>query len=104
MNAELESQLRENGICAAYFWAVNCQKCRLFGPTIESASRSKGIALIKIDVGVERDVAVQYDVLSLPTLIFFWKGSERLRLTAGDMTIAEIKKACEEMCRLQENE
>ena len=95
LSTEFESELLDNDASVAYFWSVNCQKCKIFGPIIESIMKTKGIALIKIDVGVEQDVALHYTVLSLPTLIFFRKGREELRLTASSITVAEIDKASE---------
>ena len=98
MKADLELQVRESEVMAAYFWSLKCQKCRIFGPSIESTSKDKGIPLVKIDVGMEKETAVHYDVLSLPTLIFFRKGREALRLTAGSMTREEIKSAFDKLC------
>ena len=92
---EFESLLSEHEIAVAYFWSKNCGKCKLLGPRIESVIKEKRIALYTVDVGAEEEIALQYDVLSLPTLVFFRTGREELRLTSTNVSMAEVEKACE---------
>ena len=92
---EFESKLLGSTVSVVYFWSTNCQICKHFGPSIESTMKRRGIALLKVNVGSEQDVALHYNVLGLPTLIFFRNGLEELRLTASSISIAEIEKACE---------
>ncbi len=94
---KFELELIGKKLTAAYFWADNCPKCKVLGHSIESLMDSKGIVLMKIDVNVERDIALRYDILSLPTVIFFRGDQEELRLTSGKISMREIQKACEEL-------
>lgn len=101
MVTQFESLLSEHEIAAAYFWSKNCGKCKSLGPRIESVIKEKSITLYTVDVGAEEEIALQYDVLGLPTLIFFRTGREELRLTPTTISIAEVEKACETFTRDQ---
>lgn len=90
---ELESALLKNEITVIYFWSPNCSKCKLYGPSIESFSKNKGLTLIKVDTSEEMDVTLKYDVMSLPTVIFFRKGQEKIRVTSANISMAEIEKS-----------
>ena len=100
ISSQFESELLNNELAAAYFWSPNCQKCRLLGPSIESLAKKKGIALVKVDVSIEQSIALQYGVLGLPTLIFFRRGQENLRLTPANISMKEIQEACEQIIGL----
>lgn len=91
----LEPEKADKGVAASYFWSANCQKCKLIGPSLESIMQRKGVVVTKINVSTEQDIALHYNVLSLPTLIFFRNGREELRLTGGDVTIAKVENAWE---------
>jgi thioredoxin 1 len=58
------------------FWATWCGPCRAIAPTIEQvASEFDGRAVVgKVDVDENPDVAMQYGVRSIPTLLFFKNG------------------------------
>lgn len=58
------------------FWATWCGPCRAIAPTIEQvASEFDGRAVVgKVDVDENPDVAMQYGVRSIPTLLFFKDG------------------------------
>lgn len=90
-----ESLLSGHEIAAAYFWSQGCGKCRLLGPRIESVFKEKCIAYYAFDVGAAQELALRYDVLGLPTLIFFRTGREELRLTPGNISVAVVEKACD---------
>ena len=96
-----EALLSGHEIAAVYFWSKNCGKCKLLGPRIESVIKQKGITLHTVDIGAEQEIALHYDVLSLPTLIFFRTGREELRLTPADISIAAVESACETFTRDQ---
>jgi len=58
------------------FWAEWCGPCRMLGPVIEELSREyEGkIKVGKLNVDEAADVAGQYGVMSIPTVIVFNKG------------------------------
>ena len=58
------------------FWAAWCGPCRAIAPTIEQlADDFDGRAKIgKVDVDQNQQTAMQYNVRSIPTLLFFKNG------------------------------
>lgn len=58
------------------FWAEWCGPCRAIAPTIEElADEFEGRAKIgKVDVDENPQTAMQYNVRSIPTLLFFKDG------------------------------
>lgn len=53
-----------------YFSAVWCGPCKMFGPIVDKVSSETGVNIQKIDVDSNRDLTMQYGVMSVPTLIF----------------------------------
>ena len=66
------------------FWAAWCGPCRAVAPTVEAlASEYAGkLKVVKLDVDEAGDVAGQYGVQSIPTLILF-KGGQPVKTVIG---------------------
>lgn len=64
------------------FWAVWCGPCKMLAPTVEElGSELEGKAFVgKVDVDENRELAVKYGVMSIPTVIYFKDGEEVTRL------------------------
>ncbi|MDX1507058.1 MAG: thioredoxin [Woeseiaceae bacterium] len=58
------------------FWAEWCAPCRMLGPVIESlAGDYDGRAVIaKVDIDANQQVAMQFGIRSIPTVMLFDKG------------------------------
>ena len=62
------------------FWAPWCGPCRMVGPIVEEiAQEREDIAVGKINVDEEPELAGQYEVSSIPTLIVFRDGKAARR-------------------------
>ena len=53
-----------------YFTSTWCGPCKMFGPTFDKAVLETGVNYQKVDVDSNKDLALQYGVMSVPTLIF----------------------------------
>ena len=53
-----------------YFSALWCSPCKMFGPIVDKAQAETGVNIQKIDVDSNKDLTMQYGVMSVPTLIF----------------------------------
>ena len=65
---------------AKYFTAAWCGPCKMFKPTIQEAV-SEGHAIEILDVDENHDIAVRYNVMSVPTVVIEDAGVEVDRLT-----------------------
>lgn len=66
----------ENGVSLVDFWAPWCGPCKMQLPIVEElATELEGQAVIaKINVDEEPELASQFGVMSIPTLILFKDG------------------------------
>ena len=70
----------ESGTALIYFYADWCPSCRVLSLIInEIANKRSDITLGKINVGTEAHLASQFNIKSVPTLIFFKEGKESAR-------------------------
>jgi len=58
------------------FWAEWCAPCRALGPVLESLAGEFGdrVTVAKLDVDANQNVAMQYGIRSIPTVMLFHKG------------------------------
>ena len=76
------------------FYATWCGPCKAMAPILESvAARHQGkLRIIKIDIDRNPDVARQYRVQSVPTLILFRRGQPVWR-QSGAMPAPQLTQA-----------
>ena len=67
------------------FWAPDCPPCRQITPLIEQlATENAGSAIVgKVDVNDYPQLATQYGVNSIPTLLFFKHGEAVQRIVGA---------------------
>ena len=57
------------------FWAAWCGPCRMIAPIVEQiAQEREDIKVVKIDVDETQELAIQYQIMSIPTLLVFQDG------------------------------
>ncbi len=58
------------------FWADWCAPCKMIAPSVEALAKTyKGkLKVGKVDVDSEGDIAAQYNIVSIPTLLVFKNG------------------------------
>jgi len=66
------------------FWAEWCQPCRMLAPTIDAiAADFKDKAKVgKVDTDSNRQIALKYNIQSIPTVILF-KGGQPVKKFVG---------------------
>lgn len=73
------------------FWAPWCGPCKMLGPVFEEAAQKlEGKALLaKVCVDDEAELAREYSVMSIPTIVVF-KGGKESERSVGYIELDEI--------------
>ncbi|MGM9882187.1 MAG: thioredoxin [Bacilli bacterium] len=71
------------------FYATWCGPCKMFAPIFEEVANDYDYNFIKLDVDKYSDIAREYGVMSIPTIILFESGKETKRFT-GFMSKEEL--------------
>ena len=57
------------------FWAPWCGPCRMVAPLLEEIAKERSdIKVVKINVDEEQELAMQFGVMSIPTLVVMKNG------------------------------
>ena len=75
-SANFDEAIKNNDVVMVDFWAPWCGPCRMIAPVIEElAEEYEGKAVIaKVNTDEEQDIAVNYGIRSIPTILFFKNG------------------------------
>lgn len=73
------------------FFASWCGPCKMLAPVLEEISKKfgDGIEIIKLDIDMHSDLSNKYEIMSVPTLLFF-SGGELIRRETGFLTEDKI--------------
>ena len=73
---EFENEIKSNAIVFADFYATWCMPCKMMSGIIdELAKEHQEVKFIKIDVDQNTELAIKYNVMSIPTMIIFKNGN-----------------------------
>jgi thioredoxin 1 len=58
------------------FWAPWCGPCRMVAPVVEEIAKERAgeLKVVKLNIDENQQTAINYDVMSIPTLILFSGG------------------------------
>lgn len=86
-----EEVLRSDKPVLIDFWASWCGPCKMMSPVIDAIAEEMGekVKVCKINIDEEQNLAVKYNVMSIPTFIVIKDGKEVSR-SVGVQDKAEI--------------
>lgn len=88
-----EEVLKSNKIVLIDFWASWCGPCKMMSPVVDKIAEemNDNVKVCKVNIDEEQNLAVKYNVMSIPTFVVIKEGKEIGR-TIGAQDKEEIKK------------
>ena len=69
---QFDEEIKSEVLTIVDFWAVWCGPCRVLKPLLHKiADEHKEIRLLTVDVDANQELAAQYEINSIPDVIFF---------------------------------
>ncbi|MDE5593127.1 MAG: thioredoxin [Clostridiales bacterium] len=86
------NEITGSGKTLVDFWASWCGPCRMQAPIVDELVKTTDVKVVKVDVDKCDDLAMDFQVSSIPTLVLFEDGVV-VEKFIGLTTLDEIKKA-----------
>lgn len=76
-DADFDAQVKAEPLLVVDFWAEWCGPCRMIAPALEelAAEYADRLAVGKVNVDENRQIAARFGIRSIPTLLFFRDGA-----------------------------
>ena len=77
-SSEFSGLLQEDKLLVVDFYATWCGPCKNLSPTLDEVSEELGeqVNIVKVDVDESEDLAMDYGIRSVPTVLFFKNGQQ----------------------------
>lgn len=96
----VEPAAAESDIQVIDFYATWCGPCKQLAPIVEKMEKKYAgkIAFSRVDVDAEPQLAEQYNITAMPTLVFI-KGGEVIDVAVGLMSEAELDNKLQDLTK-----
>ena len=69
------------------FWAPRCGPCRMVVPLVEEIAKERSdVKVVKMNVNEKQELAMQFGVMSIPTLVVMKNGKIATQVTGARPT------------------
>lgn len=92
--SDLDAAVSEYDVVLADFYADWCGPCKMMESTVENIARETSAAVVKVDVDQFQQLAAQYRVQGVPTLVLFSDGDVAERMV-GVQSESQLVSAIE---------
>ena len=88
-NSTFNELINDGKLVIVDFWATWCGPCRMISPILDELEEEMAdqIAVVKVNVDDADEIAAQFRIMSIPTLLFFKNGQ------IVDKTVGAMPKA-----------
>jgi thioredoxin 1 len=88
--------LKADGLTMVDFWAAWCGPCQMIAPVVEELATeySGRLKVAKLNTDENPDIASRYQVMGIPTLMFF-KGGQAIDRIVGAASKKQFKEKIE---------
>ena len=85
-NTNFAELLQDEKLVVVDFWATWCGPCRMLSPILDEVEEEMPdkITVVKVNVDDAEEIATQFRIMSIPTLLFF-KDGQMVDKTVGAM-------------------
>ena len=89
--------LEAKSLVVVDFWADWCGPCKMIAPIVEELANEYAhkVKIAKVDIDDNSNIASQYGIMSIPTLMFFKNGKVAAQ-AVGAISKAQLKRKIEE--------
>ncbi len=96
MKSSFDALVQDESLVLIDFHATWCGPCRAMEPVLDDLKAELGdrVRIVKIDVDVNTDLAVEMKVMGVPTFMLYQNGQELWR-QAGVLTREALKQVIE---------
>lgn len=74
-NVEQFKEITKTGTVLVDFFATWCGPCRMLAPVLEELEEETNVTIVKVDVDEIGELAREFGIMSIPTLILFKDGA-----------------------------
>lgn len=85
-NTSFAELLQDEKLVIVDFWATWCGPCRMLSPLLDEVEKEfeDKVTVVKVNVDDADEIAMQYRIMNIPTLLFF-KNGQIVDKTVGAM-------------------
>ena len=91
-----EEVLKSDKIVLVDFWATWCGPCQMIAPVIEDIAKQGKVKVGKVNVDDNQELAIEYGIMSIPTLIFL-KNGNKVKEVVGFHSKSELEEIIKEL-------
>lgn len=84
------NELKKEGLVLVDMYATWCGPCKMFSPIIDEVAKELDLNVIKVDTDEHEDLAEEYGIMSIPTILLF-KDGELVKKNVGLLNKSSLK-------------
>jgi thioredoxin 1 len=88
--SQLDDVVAEYDVVLTDFYADWCGPCQMLGPIVETIAAETDAAVAKVDVDANQQLAAEYGVRGVPTMILF-AGGEQVQEVVGARSAEQLR-------------